>query len=256
MYFWPFSSDSPQRNLACDEALLDACEAREAAEVEVLRIWSFPAPAVVLGRSSKIDDEVDRAACSRSGTSILRRCSGGATVVGGPGCLMYSLVLSIGLRPQLASIDAAHDLVMETNRRALAACGVEAVRQGICDLTYEGRKISGNALRVKRKHVLYHGTLLASADLQLIAGVLGTPPRQPEYREGREHHEFIGNAPVSAGAWTRAMRQAWDAWGDWTDCPIRPAIDETVATLMDARYTRTNWHEQGKANPDRPATHL
>lgn len=256
MYFWPFSSDSPQRNLACDEALLDVCEASEDADVEVLRIWSFPTPAVVLGRSSKIDVEVDPLECDRRKVPILRRCSGGSTVVGGPGCLMYSVVLSLQLRPQLEHIDAAHDLVMETNRQALAACGIAAQREGICDLTVDGLKVSGNALRVKRRHVLYHGTLLASSDLALIARLLGTPPRQPAYRSGRPHEEFIGNASVSPGAWTRAMRQAWDAWQDWSQCPVRPQIDPTIATLMEQRYTRADWHMLGKTALHRPASHL
>ncbi len=36
------------------------------------------------------------------GIPVLRRASGGAAIVIGPGCLMYALVLSYELRPSLA----------------------------------------------------------------------------------------------------------------------------------------------------------
>ena len=45
-----------------------------------------------------IDEEVDRDACRREGVRILRRPSGGLTVVLGPGCLMWSVIAPIGLR--------------------------------------------------------------------------------------------------------------------------------------------------------------
>ena len=49
---------------------------------------------VVIGRSSRTADEVDLEYCRAEGIPVLRRCSGGAAVVVGPGCLMYSVVLA------------------------------------------------------------------------------------------------------------------------------------------------------------------
>ena len=90
--------ETPAANLALDEALLETAD--EGADAgEVLRIWESPQPLVVVGRASRVADEVDEASCRAQGIPVLRRCSGGAAVVVGPGCLMYALVLSSRLRP-------------------------------------------------------------------------------------------------------------------------------------------------------------
>ncbi len=102
-----------EENLALDEALLD--EADAAAEpTETLRLWEPQSTLVVVGRSSQVLVEVNVDACRAAGVPILRRSSGGAAIVGGPGCLMYAVVLSYQLRPQLRSLDAAHRLVLDT----------------------------------------------------------------------------------------------------------------------------------------------
>src|SRR5436190_21072670 len=109
---------TPQENLALDEALLDTAE--ESAEpVEILRFWESPQPIVVLGRSSKAADEVHQGACRAEGIPVLRRCSGGAAIVAGPGCLMYGVVLSYELHPELRALDLAHRFVLSLLREAL-----------------------------------------------------------------------------------------------------------------------------------------
>ena len=49
---------------------------------------------------------------------ILRRSSGGAAIVAGPGCLMYAVVLSYEARPELRDISRAHAFVLDR----LATC--------------------------------------------------------------------------------------------------------------------------------------
>src|SRR5436190_1549788 len=88
---------TPAENLACDEALLDAFEA--AGGDGVLRFWEPAEPFVVVGYSNQVAQEVDVAACDAAGIPVLRRCSGGGTVVQGPGCLNYALVLNIEQTP-------------------------------------------------------------------------------------------------------------------------------------------------------------
>ena len=63
--------------------------------------------------------EVRGDVCRELDVPVLRRISGGAAVVVGPGCLMYALVLSLRLRPQLRSIDRAHAQVLGTIAAAL-----------------------------------------------------------------------------------------------------------------------------------------
>ena len=183
----------PAEQLALDEALLLESDA---AGGEFLRVWSFAAPVVVIGRASRVDDEVDRDVCGAQGIKLFRRCSGGASVVGGPGCLMYSVVLSLRSRPELQKIDAAHQFVMDRLLAAVQRQLPTAEKRGVCDLALGNRKFSGNSLRISRRAVLYHGTLLHDADLGRIDRCLRVAPRQPEYRGGRGHRDFLTNASL------------------------------------------------------------
>src|SRR5687768_735134 len=94
---------TPAENLALDEALLDFCEQGQGAD-EILRFWEPREYFVVVGYANKVDLEVDRAACEKLNVPILRRCTGGGTVVQGPGCLNYTLILRIDHRSQLATV--------------------------------------------------------------------------------------------------------------------------------------------------------
>jgi lipoate-protein ligase A len=197
--------ESAALNLALDEALLttaDQCELRHA-DTETLRIWEPVSPMLVLGRSSKYLLEAKPVLCKQRGVEIVRRGSGGAAVVSGPGCLMFSLVLSLEKRPQLRDVEAAHQFVLnplaESLSTALSTALGEATvvtRQGTSDLVAAERKFSGNSLRLARRHLLYHGTLLYNMDLSLLS-CLGTPPRQPVYRQGRDHAAFVANITLS-----------------------------------------------------------
>lgn len=201
--------DSLHLNLAIDEALLQSAEAGESGEV--LRLWEFDQPVVVVGRGSRIDVEVELEACRARRIPVLRRASGGAAIVAGPGCLMYSVVLSMRERPELRRLDVVHQFVMGRLAAQIEPLlgGIEV--RGTCDLTWQNRKFSGNSLRVTRDHVLYHGTLLYAADLDLLAACLKTPPRRPDYREDREHAAFVTNVPLTAEQLREAAAKAFAA---------------------------------------------
>jgi lipoate---protein ligase len=201
---------TPAENLALDEALLEQAESGDEPSA-VLRLWESPEPMVVLGRSSRVADEVDEAQCQRLGLPVLRRASGGAAVVVGPGCLMYAAVLSYELHPQLQMINQAHCHALGILAAAVRRLVPEAICCGTSDLAVDGRKFSGNSLRCKRTHLLYHGTLLYDFPLSLISDCLKTPPRQPEYRQGRRHEDFVTNLPVTADQLRQALIAEWQA---------------------------------------------
>lgn len=201
---------TPAENLALDEALLEEAEAA-GAPCETLRLWEPAAPLVVVGSSSHVAREVDEAACRQRGVPIYRRPSGGAAIVAAPGCLMYAVVLSYELRPGLRAIDAAHRFVLETVLESLRPMAPSAAREGTSDLAIAGRKFSGNSLRCKREHFLYHGTLLYDFPLQLIDACLRMPPRQPAYRQERPHSEFVANLQATAADLRQALISGWRA---------------------------------------------
>lgn len=243
MFYLQHTCPTPAEDLALDEALLEAAEQRQQ-PLEVLRIWEPERSAVILGRSSSADVEANFAECRRLGVDVLRRTSGGAAVVLGPGCLMYSVVLSYAQRPHLRSIDEAHHFVLETVLKAVRQQVPAAVRRGTSDLAVGDRKFSGNSLRCRRDHLLYHGTLLYNFPLERIAAVLGTPPRQPKYRGGRAHGEFVGNLNCSREALITGLQTAFAADALFADAPQIDRLWDRVQALADEKYRLTSWNEQ------------
>jgi lipoate-protein ligase A len=224
-------------NLALDEALLDEAE-ESAAPRETLRLWEAAEPLIVVGRNSEVAKEVDVDLCRGRGIPILRRASGGCAIVAGPGCLMYSLVLSYELRPELRMLDAAHRFVLGTIAEALRPLIGHVAREGTSDLALgAGRKFSGNSLRCRRGAFLYHGTLLYDFALDLIDECLKMPPRQPDYRQNRPHASFVANVPLGAATLRLALISAWRANRSTRDWP-RERVGELVAT----RYGRREWN--------------
>jgi lipoate-protein ligase A len=98
------------------------------------------------------------------------------------------------------------------------------------------RKVSGNALRVRRHGVLYHGTLLDRFDLGLVGTVLRHPPREPDYRSRRPHGEFLANLGLGREALEQIVRAAFHATltqGEWPR--------DRVARLVAERYGTSEW---------------
>ena len=249
---------TPEENLALDEALLDRAEADESS-VEVLRLWEPDAPMVVVGRSSKLAREVKAEECRRLGIPVLRRSSGGTSIVAGPGCLMYAVILSLRKRPELRAIDQAHRFVLDQIAAAISPHSPRIRCRGTSDLVLDhsekcpppapddscqqqssqspALKVSGNSVRVKRNWLLYHGTLLYNFPIELIETCLPMPPREPDYRAGRSHQTFVTNLPLTRDDLRNAMIAGWQA-----HAPLENWPQERTAQLVAQRYGLASWH--------------
>jgi lipoate-protein ligase A len=227
---------TPEENLALDEALLNSAEADDACS-NVLRLWESPQSFVVVGRASKLEQEVNLAACRAANIPVLRRCSGGTAIVAGLGCLMYGIILGYDQFPQLRIVEQAHAYVMERMRSALATLSSDVQVHGASDLTLGNHKISGNSLRCKRRCLLYHGTVLYDFPLVKISGLLGNPPRQPDYRRGRDHTSFVTNFPFTPKVIRNAICLEWQAMETLDQWP-----EQRMAELVDARYSHDSWN--------------
>ncbi len=226
---------TPEENLALDEALLLEAEAGGA---EVLRTWEWTRPVVVLGSGCKLREEVSVEACQADGVPMTRRASGGGTVLLGHGCLLYTLVLSYDRASELSDVRRSYAYILGRLSRALNP-KVQAVPCGVSDLAVFGRKFSGNAQQRKQRHLLHHGTLLYAFDTAQVARYLPPPPREPDYRAGRKHADFITNLPLPAGELTRRLRDEWGAGEDSGRWP-----QEVVKQLVVEKYATRAWVER------------
>ncbi len=228
----------PAAHLAWEEAALDAVDAGEAPGL--LWFWEAPRPFVVVGYGHRIDGEVDRVACARESVPVLRRCSGGGTVVQGPGCLNYGLALPIDPAGPSATISSTNHWIMERQRNALQTLvKAEVSCRGHTDLAVGDRKFSGNAQRRKRCALLFHGTFLLAMDLPLLARCLRPPSAQPDYRGNRDHLDFVFNLHLPARDIEDALVQAWGAsFGEV------PSLTSRTAELVAQKYGDPAWHER------------
>ena len=227
---------TPEENLALDEALLDLCDT---GGEEVLRFWESDSHFVVLGYSNKIDEETNREICAQQKIKILRRVSGGGTVLQGPGCLNYSLILNTR-HTDVATVTGTNHFVMSRLRSALAKQLHKPVTiEGHTDLAINGLKFSGNAQRRKQNALLFHGTLLYHFDFEKVEGLLKPPPRQPEYRAGRSHRDFLMNLNEDEGTIKSVLAETWKAKTILESIPR-----EAVQKLIEEKYSKEEWNSK------------
>jgi lipoate-protein ligase A len=231
MHFLDLTLPAAAANLALDEALLLDAEASRGGEV--LRLWEWSELAVVVGAGGRIADDVDGAACRADGVPVVRRASGGGTVLLGPGCLLFSLVLSYERDAALREIPHSYRYILSTIGDVLRDLHPGIEFAGTSDLAAGGRKFSGNSQQRKRHYLLHPGTLLYDFPLDRIGRYLRQPARQPDYRRGRPHDEFVMNLPATGAVLKERLRAAWhadEALAKWPEAETYRLVREKYAT--------------------------
>lgn len=180
--------DLPTIPYDLDDDLLRGVREQAAPRVRVARV---PAVSVVIGRGGRQADELHREAIARDGVPLYRRPGGGCAVVLDPG----NLTVAVGLPlPGVGGITSAFATISAWLGAGLAECGIPGVvQEGTSDLALNGRKIGGSCIYRTRGLLYYATTLLLEPDLELVERYLPHPPREPVYRAGRTHREFMGS---------------------------------------------------------------
>jgi lipoate-protein ligase A len=177
-----------------DDDLIEATRADGQPRVRVRR---FRGHAVVIGRGGRPEAELNRAAIDEDDVPVLRRHGGGCAVFLDPGNIIVSVVWPL---PGLGGIKKAFDDISRALIKGLAEAGLSGVTQeGVSDLVLDGRKIGGSCIYRSRDLLYYSTTLLIDPDLGLVERYLKHPPREPDYRDGRSHSDFMGSIAESLG---------------------------------------------------------
>jgi lipoate-protein ligase A len=220
LHYVEITLETLPENLALDEALLLQAESAAALSTEAvdlsqpagwLRVWELPQWAVVVGAGGALAHDVAVEQCRQDGVTIGRRSSGGGTVLLGPGCLLFSLILPVAADPAYAQVRSSYAAILQRLSQSLRRFDPRVVVAGISDLAIGSRKFSGNAQQRKARFLLHHGTILYAMDLTQISRYLRTPEHQPEYRAGRTHAEFVTNLPATGPALRACLRDAFGA---------------------------------------------
>ena len=227
----PAGESPPVFELALEEALFRFFE-REGGP-PALRLWRPRSLCVVLGTGRPAARDVKLSLCREEDVPVLRRFSGGGTVVHSPGQLCFSFFLPFALHPSLRTVEGSYRLVFSLVERALSALGVEGLAfREPCDFALDDRKVSGNAQRRGRRFLLHHGTLLVDCDPAPLGRFLNEPDEAPAYRRGRSHRDFLTtlknrgyNTSVeeTASAFRRALCGAGTPF-EIPDCVVQEAF--------------------------------
>jgi lipoate-protein ligase A len=229
-----------EENLALDEALL--IEADEGRGGRVLRFWEPRAYAVVLGASRRTREDVLSAACAEDGIPILRRSSGGGTVVVGPGTLNVTVVLPESEAPGLFAVETAQRYVLERIAQAIQELGRPVTVAGQGDLTLDSRKCGGSAQRRLKNWFMVHCSILNDFSIERIVRYLTNPNKQPQYRAGRAHQEFLRNLHLPRESLVNALCESWSSGSSPTSSAALPGA--LLNSLLAEKYTNRAWIER------------
>jgi len=146
---------------------------------------------IVHGPSCRnIHDEIFVDKCEEGGVPITERRGGGGTVVLSPGVLVIIVVGEKRGRENPVDIfRRVHDALIP----ALYEAGVtNAVHEGISDIAVNGKKVLGSSLYMGSNMPFYYyqSSLMVSNNLEFLSRYLRHPPREPDYRKGRDHAQF------------------------------------------------------------------
>ena len=232
-------------NVALDEVLLESCSGGNPPGQPVLRLWRNPRVAVAIGKSEKLGEVVHTDALS--GIEVVRRFTGGGSVVVGPASLCVTLITPHhAWRPR--DIYHAFTRFQNTVAVALRRLGVDSYLEPPSDLVVGGRKISGCAQSRKRQCTAVHSTILLDHDPAPMETLLRIPPKIPAYRAGRAHGEFVTALRVirpdlSLDRLHRALVDGFcadfDASPDWTPLPAH--ILKKARNRAATRYATDDW---------------
>ncbi len=157
------------------------------------RLWEPDRVSVVLGKNSRTDSEVFIEQCEVDRVEVLKRLGGGCAVVLGRGMLIISIAKQV--RNKYKTLDyfkCINNLII----RGLTSIGVNnLLHKAISDVCIGNKKILGSSLYRTIYNgqgiLFYQASLLVSPDISLIERYLKHPAREPEYRIGRKHSDFL-----------------------------------------------------------------
>ena len=153
------------------------------------RIWIPEFPCVVLGTSNKIENAVLAGEIQRDNIPVFKRPSGGHTVLLSPNTVVISVVFP---KEQLEGVKKYFSLNNGKIIHALEKLGVQALGQkGISDVTIGNKKIVGSSIYQNKDLIFYHAVLNMQEDVEKIARYIAHPTKEPDYRKGRSHTDFV-----------------------------------------------------------------
>ncbi|MDR3653075.1 MAG: hypothetical protein P4L34_08905 [Paludibacter sp.] len=144
---------------------------------------------VVLGASNHAIDSLNMENIKRDNITVLKRPSGGQTVVLTPNNIIIAAVYfdQKDIHPK-EIFNRVNRLIISTIEKS----GIHDLSlMGISDIAISGKKILGSAIYRSKDALLYHAVLNLGEPASTFEKYLKHPVKEPDYRQGRSHSEFV-----------------------------------------------------------------
>lgn len=154
-----------------------------------MELWQPDQVYVVLGRSNQPESSVYLNRVATDEVVLLKRPSGGEAVVLTPATLVVAFADSLDRFPVARRFFGWCNTVL---LEAFAGMGIEGLSQrGISDISHNGMKLVGSSMYKGADRLFYHAVINVAELPGTIAWYLKHPSREPDYRAGRSHEDFI-----------------------------------------------------------------
>jgi len=152
-------------------------------------IWIPDKVYIVLGASNKPSEALNMDNVSRDNITVLRRPSGGQTVILTPNNILIAAVLfgNKTMHPKEV-FQQINTLIISS----IEQTGIHnVIMMGISDIAISDKKILGSAIYRSKNALLYHAVLNLGEPASTFERYLKHPSKEPDYRQGRSHSEFV-----------------------------------------------------------------
>ncbi|WP_022664801.1 lipoate--protein ligase family protein [Desulfospira joergensenii] len=158
----------------------------------------FSHTALVAGKGSDLSREIRLDRAARDEVPVYRRRGGGCTVFLDPETIVVSVAFPVSGFGGIQTLFNActNWLIRGLNRTT----GLVLYTDGVSDLVLENRKIGGSCFYRSKGLAFFSASILGSTNLDLMDEYLPIPPREPVYRRGRNHRDFLTRLSDHLGA--------------------------------------------------------
>lgn len=229
----------PALNLALEEYVLRAFRQQG----DCLSLY-VNAPAVVLGKHQNVAHEANLLACDALQLPVVRRISGGGTVVHDLGNLNFAFIT----RQTLKNVNN-YRLFVQPIVELLRDYHIPAELDAANNIVARGKKLSGNAQFTTAGRLLTHGTLLINSNLERIHKALAADSqKQVVSRASRSRPAVIANVnslrsgpAITVKEMKMALQQKL-LGNDFDELKITKRDWEEIHRLAEEKYRSMEWN--------------
>ena len=246
--------NSAAMNMAIDEAILAA---QKAQPNPTLRFYGWTQPAFSFGYFQDISTEVDVETCRADSIELVKRMTGGGTVVHGWE-LTYTLILPRG--PGEMNISDAYHIIGQSLVKAFQQLGIPAqcyaactessqTAQNICltnpaehDVMSDNKKLAGVSVRRNRNGIMFQGYI--SLDI-LPPAILARVSKDPEVQEMlREKSTAINTdgRSITRSALIQAISETFNLGIAFHSSELSSTEHAQAETLAKTKYATAAWN--------------